>query len=181
MDKLMPSASALFRSLLSLAAFVIVAEAVRAGARACLRSLAEDPAEDRVDAYPEPPATGAVVLALVSETRMEQRLRAALGPYARLCFAATWVELQQIMRFVVPSAIFADPMADAVDNLEGRFAQLCSTLQGPVILYTTLTPRSATALLSLGQTGIRDVVFCRCDDSRKRLVNTLMRAQPWPH
>src|SRR5438132_12760635 len=50
----------------------------------------------------------------------------------------------------------------------------------PLILYTTLTPRSAGVLLALGQRGIQHAVFAHYDDHPSRLREGLGQEEARP-
>ncbi len=66
-----------------------------------------------------------VVAVLVSEPGMEHRVRRALGGRATLRFASTWAELQQVVAYMAPSAIVADPLPTGVEipNNTSRYSQ----------------------------------------------------------
>ena len=114
-----------------------------------------------------------VVAVLVSESGMEDRVRRALGGRATLCFASTWAELQQIVAYMAPSAIVADPAADWRGDPEQHLVLFSDEWRLPVILYTTLTPQTAGVLLRLGTHRISHVIFHRLDDAPRRFVDAI--------
>ncbi len=118
---------------------------------------------------PAPRVASGVIAVLVSDPSMEARVRWALGWRATLCFTHTWAELEAVAARTPPLAVFADPLADATGDAEGHLARIGVEGRVPVILYTALTPAAAGKLLTLGQRGIRHVIFSRLDDSPERL------------
>jgi len=114
-----------------------------------------------------------VVAVLVSESGMEDRVRRALGGRATLRFASTWAELQQVVVYMAPSAIVADPAADWRGDPEQHLALFSDEWRLPVILYTTLTPQIAGVLLRLGAHRISHVIFHRLDDAPRRFVDAI--------
>src|SRR4029077_4440471 len=109
-----------------------------------------------------------VVAVLVSQSGMEDRVRRALGGRATLRFASTWAELQQVVAYMAPFAIIADPAADWRGDPEQHLALFSDEWRLPVILYTTLTPQIAGVLLRLGAHRISHVIFHRLDDAPRR-------------
>jgi hypothetical protein len=114
-----------------------------------------------------------VVAVLVSESGMEDRVRRALGGRATLRFASTWAELQQVVAYMAPSAIVADPAADWRGDPEQHLALFSDEWRLPVILYTTLTPQIAGVLLRLGAHRISHVILHRLDDAPRRFVDAI--------
>jgi hypothetical protein len=114
-----------------------------------------------------------VVAVLVSESGMEDRVRHALGGRATLRLASTWAELQQIVAYMAPSAIVADPAADWRGDPEQHLVLFSDEWRLPVILYTTLTPQTAEVLLRLGAHRISHVIFHRWDDAPRRFVDAI--------
>ena len=114
-----------------------------------------------------------VVAVLVSQSGMEHRVRRALGGRATLRFASTWAELQQVVAYMAPSAIIADPAADWRGDPEQHLALFSDEWRLPVILYTTLTPQIAGVLLRLGAHRISHVIFHRLDDAPRRFVDAI--------
>ena len=114
-----------------------------------------------------------VVAVLVSQSGMEDRVRRALGGRATLRFASTWAELQQVVAYMAPFAIIADPAADWRGDPEQHLALFSDEWRLPVILYTTLTPQIAGVLLRLGAHRISHVIFHRLDDAPRRFVDAI--------
>src|SRR6266403_3892234 len=83
----------------------------------------------RVNGFPT-----VVVAVLVSEPIMEHRVWRALGGRAKLRFASTWVELQQIVAHVSPCAIIAEPAADEREDPAGHIARFSQEWGIPVVL-----------------------------------------------
>jgi len=104
---------------------------------------------------------------------MEHRVLRALGGRATLRFASTWAELQQVVAYMAPSAIVADPAADRRGDPEQHLALFSDEWCLPVILYTTLTPQIAGVLLRLGAHRISHVIFHRLDDAPRRFVDAI--------
>jgi hypothetical protein len=107
---------------------------------------------------------------------MEWRIRRALVGRCAVRVASTWAELQHIVARSAPSAIIADPAADAEGSAERHLNQLSAGASMPIALYTVLTPRSAGMLLGLGRLGIRDLILYRYDDKPDRFVSICDRA-----
>ena len=114
-----------------------------------------------------------VVAVLVSEPGMEHRVRRALGGRATLRFASTWAELQQVVAYMAPSAIVADPAADWRGDPEQHLSLFSDEWRLPVVLYTTLTPQITGVLLRLGAHRISHVIFHRLDDAPRRFVDAI--------
>jgi len=112
-----------------------------------------------------------VVAVLVSESGMEDRVRRALGGRATLRFASTWAELQQVVAYMAPSAIVADPAADWRGDPEQHLALFSDEWRLPVILDTALSPQIAGVLLRLCVHRISHVIFHRLDDAPRRFVD----------
>ena len=124
-----------------------------------------------------PGAKRGVVAVLVSDRRMELGVDRALGERATVYFADTWTELEELATRVAPTAIFADPRADANANPVGHLARLAHAARVPLIIYTGLTPQVAGTLLNLGHRGIHHVIFQGLDDDPDRLAAVV----PWGH
>src|SRR5690242_11413878 len=94
------------------------------------------------------------------------RLRRATAERFEFVRAREWGHvLDAIRRLPVELAVIdpllgGEPRGQEVERLRLLFPSL------PLILYTTLTPELATVLLSLGQRGIKQVIFARFDDHR---------------
>jgi AraC-like DNA-binding protein len=102
-----------------------------------------------------------------------QKLRGAIAPRFTVARAATWDAALQTIRgrpveIAVIDPLLAGPASgQEIERLRVLFPSL------PLILYTSLTPQLASVLLSLGQRGIRHVVFARVDDHPERLRELL--------
>lgn len=113
-----------------------------------------------------------LVLAAVPGIQLH-RLRCAAP--ARFAFgsALSWDEALAAIRgrpvelAVVDPLLEGVPSANEIERLRVLFPSL------PLILYTSLTPRTAAVLLALGQRGIRHVVFVRYDDHPAHLRDVL--------
>ena len=117
-----------------------------------------------------------LVLAAVPDLQAARLRRAAAGRFA-LARAVAWDEaLDTIRRRPVEVAV-VDPLlagearAHEIQRLRVLFPSL------PLILYTTLTPRTAAVLLQLGQCGLEHVVFARYDDHPARLREVLAQEE----
>ena len=117
-----------------------------------------------------------LVLAAVPDTQYH-RLRRAAGVRFPLAHARTWDDAVLAIRgrpvelAVVDPALKGLPSATEIAWLRRSFPSL------PLILYTTLSPRTAAVLLQLGQTGIRDMVLFRYDDHPARLCDVLVHEE----
>ena len=113
-----------------------------------------------------------LVLAAVPDFQLHQ-LRRAVGTTYGLVPALGWGDALAAIRGRPVELAVVDPLfsgearAQEIERLRVLFPSL------PLILYTTLTPRSAAVLLSLGQRGIRHVVFSRYDDHPTHLRKVL--------
>ena len=115
----------------------------------------------------------ALAWACWNRLRASQEEHRALGGRATLRFASTWAELQQVVAYMAPSAIVADPAADWRGDPERHLALFSDEWRLPVILYTTLTPQIAGVLLRLGAHRISHVIFHRLDDAPHRFVDAI--------
>ncbi len=122
------------------------------------------------------PLTPGVVAVLVSRPEMAWRIRRALVGRRAVFVASTWAELQGVVACSAPSAIIADPAADAAGGAERHLNQLSAAARMPIVLYTVLTPRSAGMLLGLGRLAIRDLILYQHDDKPDRFVSICDRA-----
>lgn len=113
-----------------------------------------------------------LVLAAIPGLQLHRLRRAAPERFA-LGQAATWDEALTMIRCrpvelaVVDPLLESSPSAKEIERLRVLFPSL------PLILYTSLTPKTAAVLLALGQRGIRHVVFARYDDHAARLRDVL--------
>src|SRR4051812_47970241 len=115
-----------------------------------------------------------LVLAAVSDIQY-QKLRSAIAPRFTVARASTWdVALETIRGRPVEIAVVDPALSGTASGQEiERLHLLFPSLR--LILYTTLnpqmsmTPQLATALLTLGTCGIRQVLFRGVDDHPERL------------
>ena len=113
-----------------------------------------------------------LILAAVPDIQLHKLRRAAAGRFA-VARALTWGEALVTIRSrpvelaVVDPLLSGAPSAQEIERLRVLFPSL------PLILYTSLTPETAAVLLTLGQRGIRHVVFARYDDHPIRLRDVL--------
>jgi hypothetical protein len=113
-----------------------------------------------------------LVLAAISDVQVH-KLRRAAGSRFSVAQAATWDEVLGAIRgrpvelAVVDPLLSGDARSQEIERLRVLFPSL------PLILYTTLTPRTASVLLALGQRGIQHVVFANYDDHPNRLREVL--------
>ncbi|HEX4574085.1 MAG TPA: hypothetical protein VH158_03070 [Gemmatimonadales bacterium] len=183
---------ALLLLLVSASQLVVTMVIVVVGAWVCWRWVVPGRGDERPRAPPEPRALRVVpvrrrvvvapdaapfVAAIVSDREMEERVRRALHGRVQLRVASTWVELVHVVEWSPVTAILVDPLADStrspVEYIRGLRAERI-----PVVLYTSLTPRSAGILLSLGQLGIQHTIFYRYDDAPRRFLQALAPPPP---
>ncbi len=113
-----------------------------------------------------------LVLAAIPEVQLHNLRRAATARFP-LAHASNWSHALATIRgrpvelAVVDPLLTGVPSATEIERLRVLFPSL------PLILYTTLSPQTATVLLALGQRGIRHVVFSRYDDHPARLREVL--------
>jgi len=113
-----------------------------------------------------------LILAAVPEIQLH-KLRRAAAPRFTLTRAATWGEALTMIRSRPVELAVVDPLlsgAATVQEIE-RLRVLFPSL--PLILYTSLSPATASVLLALGERGIRHVIFTRYDDHPLRLQEVL--------
>src|SRR5207237_1242695 len=91
--------------------------------------------------------------------------------------ALTWDDVLTVIRRRPVELAFVGPLlsGDARSQEIERLRVLFPSL--PLILYTTLTPRTAGVLLALGQRGIQHVVFANYDDHPTRLRDVLSQEE----
>ena len=119
-----------------------------------------------------------LVLAAVPEVQYLKLRRATVGG-GRFAFAhvRTWDEALIAIRTRPVELAVVDPLlpgearGQEIERLRLLFPSL------PLILYTTLTPQIASVLLTLGNQGIRHVVFTRFDDHPHHLGEVLGREE----
>ncbi len=113
-----------------------------------------------------------LVLAAVPEVQLHNLRRAAATRFA-LAHASSWDQVLGTIRSRPVELAVVDPLlsGEAHSHEIERLRVLFPSL--PLILYTTLTPQSASVLLALGQHGIQHVVFARYDDHPSRLLEVL--------
>ena len=96
---------------------------------------------------------------------MKRRISAILATHADVRFLTTWEELRSHVQKEEVDAVIADVLANAEGDPTGRLERLRAdhpTL--PVIVYTELSPESASILLKLGRAGLRRVIFHRFEE-----------------
>jgi AraC-like DNA-binding protein len=113
-----------------------------------------------------------LILAAVPDIQLHKLRRAAAARFS-LARATSWGEALATIRSRPVELAVVDPLfagaarAQEIERLRVLFPSL------PLILYTSLSPETAAVLLSLGQRGIRYVVFARYDDHPARLREVL--------
>jgi AraC-like DNA-binding protein len=113
-----------------------------------------------------------LVLAAVPDALYHKLRRAGEARFA-FVHARGWEPTLQTIRSrpvelaVVDPQLAGEATGQEIERLRVLFPSL------PLILYTTLTPRVASVLLTLGQQGIRHVVFARFDDHPGQLRDVL--------
>jgi len=104
---------------------------------------------------------------------MEDQARRALGDRTTLRFVRTWAELQDVVIRTPPSAILADPLADPRGDPEWHIRMFAQAWAIPVVMYSEFTRESASLLLNMGHSGVRDVIFHRVDDNAARFAHVV--------
>jgi AraC-like DNA-binding protein len=113
-----------------------------------------------------------LILAAIPDVQL-QKLRRAVAARFSVARAGTWGEALATIRSRPVELAVVDPLlagvarAQEIERLRVLFPSL------PLILYTSLSPQTASVLLTLGQRGIRHVVFARYDDHPARLRELL--------
>src|SRR5438045_4576164 len=103
-----------------------------------------------------------LVLAAVPDVQFHKLRRTAGGRFS-VVQTATWDDVLTVIRgrpvelAVVDPLLSGDARSQEIERLRVLFPSL------PLILYTTLTPRTAGVLLALGQRGIQHGVFANYD------------------
>src|SRR5260370_40447105 len=113
-----------------------------------------------------------LVLAAVAESQLH-RLGGAAAARFPLAHATTWEGALTMLRNRPVEVAGVDALLAGVASVTEieRLRVLFPSL--PLIIYTTLSPATARALLSLGHSGIHHVVFSRYDDHPARLREVL--------
>ena len=117
-----------------------------------------------------------LVLAAVPEVQY-QKLRRAVAARFPSVHARTWdgalaaIRARPVELAVVDPLLTGTASAREIERLRLLFPSL------PLLLYTSLSPATATVLLALGQAGIRDVVIFRYDDHPSRLCELLAQEE----
>src|SRR5216110_2524827 len=117
-----------------------------------------------------------LVLAAVPDVQFHKLRRTAGGRFS-VVQTATWDDVLTVIRgrpvelAVVDPLLSGDARSQEIERLRVLFPSL------PLILYTSLTPQTATVLLALGQRGIRHVVFSRYDDHPAHLRHVLAQEE----
>jgi AraC-like DNA-binding protein len=113
-----------------------------------------------------------LILAAVPDVQFHKLRRAAAARFS-VARASTWGEALATIRSRPVELAVVDPLlagrarVQEIERLRVLFPSL------PLILYTSLSPETAAVLLTLGQRGIRHVVFARYDDHPTRLREVL--------
>ena len=113
-----------------------------------------------------------LVLAAIPDVQLHKLRRAAAMRFA-FVRTPTWGEALAAIRSRPVELAVVDPLltgearGQEIERLRVLFPSL------PLIMYTTLSPQTAAVLLTLGQRGIRHVVFARYDDHPTRLREVL--------
>src|SRR2546425_1034850 len=113
-----------------------------------------------------------LILAAVPDIQLLNLRRAAAARFT-LARAGSWAEALSPIRArpvelaVVDPLLSGEPRTREIERLRVLFPSL------PLVLYTTLTPRTAGVLLTLGQRGIEHVIIARYDDHPLRLREVL--------
>src|SRR2546427_8993651 len=98
--------------------------------------------------------------------------RSTLFPYTTLFRSVlAAIRSRPVELAVVDPLLSGEARSQEIERLRVLFPSL------PLILYTTLTPRSAGVLLALGQRGIQHVVFAHYDDHPVRLREVLAQEE----
>ncbi len=117
-----------------------------------------------------------LVLAAVPDVQCH-KVRRAAGARFTVAHAPTWDAVLSAIRSRPVELAVVDPLlsgearSQEIERLRVLFPSL------PLIVYTTLTPRSAGVLLALGQRGIEHVVFANYDDHPIRLRDVLWQEE----
>ncbi len=117
-----------------------------------------------------------LILAAVPDLQFH-KLRCAAGSRFTVMQAVTWdgvlaaIRARPVELAVVDPLRSSRPAAPEIERLRVLFPSL------PLVLYTALTPGTASVLLTLGQRGIRHVVFANCDDHPSRLQEVLSQEE----
>src|SRR5712664_3749933 len=113
-----------------------------------------------------------LVLAAIPDFQLHRLRRAAEGRF-EFVRARGWEEALDLIRTRPVELAVVDPLLSGearrqeIERLRVLFPSL------PIVLYTTLTPRTAGVLLTLGQRGIEHVIIARYDDHPVRLREVL--------
>src|SRR5436309_3245536 len=117
-----------------------------------------------------------LVLAAVPDLEYH-KVRRAAGARFTVARAPNWDEVldpilsRPVELAVVDPLLSGEARSQEIERLRVLFPSL------PLILYTTLTPRSAGVLLALSQRGIQHVVFAHYDDHPVRLREVLAQEE----
>src|SRR5205085_216419 len=97
---------------------------------------------------------------------LRQRLVVGVGTLMNVRCADNWDDLLELIRTKPVDVVVIDPSSEAQTraDLVERLSTLFPSL--PILLYTSMTPALAPALLALGSKGFRvhDVVLSHVDD-----------------
>jgi AraC-like DNA-binding protein len=94
--------------------------------------------------------------------------------------AATWKELEEIIRREPVSVVILDPAADGVLDVDAVSGLLSRFPSLPLVGYVMLNPSSFGAIAELSRRGLNHVILHRFGDSRERLIQTIGRVQSTP-
>lgn len=106
-------------------------------------------------------------------SQLLSHLKIVLGREHALIEASGWNELYALVRQQRLDLVVADPVADGrlnVTEMEQLVRQFPSV---PIVVYTSLSPATARALVSLGRSGVEHVVLYRFDDEPRRFLDLL--------
>jgi AraC-like DNA-binding protein len=94
--------------------------------------------------------------------------------------AASWKNLEEIIRREPVNVVILDPSADGVIDVDAVAALLNRFPSLPIVGYVTLSAVAFGAIAQLSRRGLQHVILHRFDDSRERLQQTIagVRANP---
>src|SRR6266699_3026352 len=116
-----------------------------------------------------------LVLAAVPDVQFH-KLRRAAGSRFNVAQVSTWDDVLTSIRGRPVELAVVDPLlsgqarSQEIERLRVLFPSL------PLMLYTTLTPRTAGVLLALGQRGIQHAVFANYDDHPSWVLEEALRS-----
>ncbi len=107
--------------------------------------------------------------------QLQTHLTIVLGSQHSLIPAAGWEDLRATVLLRVTDILVVDPVADGKPTTEPILEIHRQLPALPIVVYTTLSPVSMRAILTLGRAGIEHVVLNRFDDERRRFLELLER------